>query len=65
MNYHLNKVNSKRFDFFRQMNAYGLNICCYLGDVFTKIEDEDDQGWCKGRVGDRVGLYPATYVENL
>lgn len=35
------------------------------GDVFTKIEDEDDQGWCKGRVGDRVGLYPATYVENL
>jgi len=33
------------------------------GDVFTKIEDEDDQGWCKGRVGNRVGLYPATYVE--
>jgi hypothetical protein len=35
------------------------------GDVFTKVEDEDDQGWCKGRVGSRVGLYPATYVEVL
>ncbi|CAF0986534.1 unnamed protein product [Rotaria sordida] len=35
------------------------------GDVFTKLEDEDDQGWCKGRVGNRVGLYPATYVEVL
>jgi len=35
------------------------------GDVFTKIEDEDDQGWCKGRVGSRIGLYPATYVEGL
>ncbi|CAF1283001.1 unnamed protein product [Rotaria magnacalcarata] len=35
------------------------------GDIFTKIEDEDDQGWCKGRVGNRIGLYPATYVESL
>lgn len=35
------------------------------GDVFTKLEDEDDQGWCKGRVNGRVGLYPATYVEAL
>ncbi|CAF3952327.1 unnamed protein product [Rotaria sordida] len=35
------------------------------GEVFTKLEDEDDQGWCKGRVGNRVGLYPATYVEVL
>ena len=36
-----------------------------VGDIFTKVEDEDDQGWCKGRVGNRIGLYPATYVENL
>lgn len=35
------------------------------GEVFTKLEDEDDQGWCKGRVNGRVGLYPATYVEVL
>jgi len=35
------------------------------GDIFTKLEDEDDQGWCKGRVAGRIGLYPATYVEVL
>ncbi|CAF1042799.1 unnamed protein product [Rotaria sordida] len=34
-------------------------------ELSFKQEDEDDQGWCKGRVGNRVGLYPATYVEVL
>ncbi|CAG0881655.1 unnamed protein product [Cyprideis torosa] len=33
------------------------------GDVFEKLADEDDQGWCKGRKDNRVGLYPANYVE--
>lgn len=35
------------------------------GDVFEKLEDEDEQGWCKGRKDDCVGLYPANYVEVL
>ena len=47
--------------------CWSSSLSCVLGtssgDVFTKLEDEDDQGWCKGRVGNRVGLYPATYVE--
>lgn len=42
-----------------------ISYFIFLGDIFTKIEDEDDQGWCKGRVGGRIGLYPATYVETL
>ena len=33
------------------------------GDIFEKLEDEDAQGWCKGRKDGRVGLYPANYIE--
>ena len=34
-----------------------------LVSLSHKLEDENEQGWCKGRKDGRVGLYPALFVE--
>ncbi|OUC41369.1 hypothetical protein D917_00431 [Trichinella nativa] len=35
------------------------------GDIFEKLGDEDEQGWCKGRKDGITGLYPANYAVDL
>jgi len=33
-----------------------------LGEEFIKLANEDDRGWCLGKLGSKIGLYPATYA---
>ena len=33
------------------------------GDMFVKVRDRDEQGWCAGCINGRIGLYPDNYVE--
>lgn len=34
------------------------------GEEFIKLAAEDDRGWCLGKLGQQIGLYPATYATN-
>jgi protein kinase C and casein kinase substrate in neurons protein len=34
------------------------------GEEFIKLAPEDERGWCLGKIGEKIGLYPATYATN-
>ena len=37
-------------------------LSLHEGDIVTVIGKEDDVWWC-GQVGERIGMFPAAYVE--
>ena len=37
-------------------------LTLHEGDIVTVIGKEDDVWWC-GQVGERIGMFPAAYVE--
>ena len=40
-----------------------LYLLRILGEVFMKLQDEDEQGWCTGKKDGKIGLYPKNYCE--
>jgi len=46
-------------------NAQRLCVAVVVssGDIFYKIKEVDEQGWCTGVKDGRTGLYPENYAE--
>ena len=36
----------------------------FLGDIIN-VYDKQEDGWWQGELGGRVGMFPATYVEEF
>lgn len=57
-----NYLNVKVKALYDYNSAEDDELSFKAGEEFTKLANEDDRGWCLGKKGDKVGLYPATYA---
>lgn len=60
-----NYLNVKVKALYDYQSAEEDELSFKAGEEFTKLANEDDRGWCLGKLGTKIGLYPATYATNV
>lgn len=65
MNWKLIQVTivNTRFHYEKQYIHYSISIY-YTGDLID-VHTKQEDGWWIGAIKDRVGIFPATYVEEI
>jgi len=60
-----NYLNVKVKALYDYQSAEDDELSFKAGEEFTKLMNEDERGWCLGKIGSKIGLYPATYAESI